>query len=304
MQQRWPFDPHHLRTLEAVARLGSFAAAADELGYTQSAVSQQIAELERRVGSRVLNRRPVTPTEPGMVLLAAETAFQTAMSITAAELAALDEGTAGTVRLGAFVSAAASIVPPALARLRSSNPAVHVTLRQLETSQSYHFLLRGDLDLAVTFDYDGAPQPAPDGIIRRMIRTDPVMAILPASHPLADHEDVGLADFAPDTWINTPVDTSQPATGRPAAGRDGPAHRLGFEGDDFRTVVNLVASGLGVALLPQLALIGAPAEVVGRPIRGGTIERRRIYLARLNSRNAPAAVTALERYISEPGAQT
>ena len=302
MQQRWPFDPHHLRTLEAVARLGSFAAAADELGYTQSAVSQQIAELERRVGSRVLNRRPVTPTEPGTVLLAAETAFRTAMSITATELAALDEGAAGTVRLGAFVSAAASIVPPALARLRSSNPGVRVTLRQLETSQSYHSLRRGDLDLAVTFDYDGAPQPAPDGIIRRMIRTDPVMAILPTSHSLANHEDVDLADFAPDTWINTPVDTARPATGRPAAGRDGPAHRLGFEGDDFRTVVNLVAAGLGVALLPQLALLHAPAGVVGRPIRGGTIERR-IYLARLNTLNASAAVTALERYISESGTQ-
>jgi DNA-binding transcriptional LysR family regulator len=302
MQQRWPFDPHHLRTLEAVARLGSFAAAADELGYTQSAVSQQIAELERRVGSRVLNRRPVGPTEPGTVLLAAEVAFQTAMSITTTELTALDEGSAGTVRLGAFVSAAASIVPPALARLRSSNPGVHVTLRQLETSESYHLLVRGDLDLAVTFDYDGAPQPAPDGIIRRMIRTDPVLAILPTSHSLANHEDVDLADLAPDTWINTPVDPTQPATGLPAAGRDGHAHRLGFEGDDFRTVVNLVAAGLGVALLPQLALLDAPAGVVGRPLRSGTIQRR-IYLARLDTRNAPAAVMALERYISKSGAQ-
>jgi DNA-binding transcriptional LysR family regulator len=232
------------------------------------------------------------------VLLAAETAVQTAMSITATELAALGEGAAGTVRLGAFVSAAASIVPPALARLRSSNPGVHVTLRQLETSQSYHLLVRGDLDLAVTFDYDRAPQPAPDGIVRRKIRTDPVMAILPASHPLANHQDIDLADLAPDTWINTPVDTAQPGSGLPAVGRDGHAHRLGFEGDDFRTVVNLVAAGLGVALLPQLALLDAPERVVGRPIRDGTTERR-IYLARLNSRNAPAAVTALERYIYE-----
>ncbi len=298
--RRWPFDPSHLRTLEAVARLGSFAAAADELGYTQSAVSQQIAELERRVGTRVLNRRPVRPTQPGTVLLAAQTAFQTTMSITATELAALGEGASGTVRLGAFVSAAASIVPPALARLRSSNPAVHVTLRQLETSQSYHALLRGDLDLAVTFDYDGTPQPAPDGIIRHVIRIDPLLIVLPVSHPLASHQEVDAADLAPDAWIRTPVDATQPATALPGARPHRDADRLGFEGDDFRTVINLVAAGLGVALLPQLALHDAPAGIAARPVRGATVKRR-IYLARLDTRNTPAAVTTLERYLANPG---
>ncbi|HUN35953.1 MAG TPA: LysR family transcriptional regulator [Trebonia sp.] len=297
MQTRWPFDPRLLRTLEAVVRLGSFAAAADELGYAQSAVSQQIAELERQVGSRVLNRRPVAATEPGKVLLAAEAAFQATMSITTTELAALDEGTSGTVRLGAFVSAAGSIVPVALAALRSSNPGVHVTVRQLETSDSYQSLLRGHLDLAVTFDYEGAPLPPPAGIARRLIRADPVMAILPASHSLADRDDIDIADVPPDSWITTPVDSSQPMPGH-----DRPSRRLAFEGDDFRTVVSLVAAGLGVALLPQLALLNAPPGVAGRPVRGGTAGRL-IYLARLDTRRTSAAVTALERHIARAAAR-
>jgi DNA-binding transcriptional LysR family regulator len=234
------------------------------------------------------------------VLLAAQTAFQTTMSITATELAALHEGTSGTIRLGAFVSAAASIVPPALARLRSSNPAVHVTLRQLETSDSYDALLRGDLDLAVTFDYDGAPQPAPDGITRQVIRIDPLLIVLPVAHPLASHQEVDAAGLAPDAWIRTPVDATQPGTALPAARPLMDGDRLGFEGDDFRTVISLVAAGLGVALLPQLALHDAPAGIVGRPVRGAAVSRR-IYLARLDTRNTPAAVTALERYLASPG---
>ncbi|WBQ07930.1 LysR family transcriptional regulator [Kribbella sp. CA-293567] len=290
----WLLDPRHLLTLEAVVRLGSFAAAADELGYTQSAVSQQIAELERRIGVRVVDRRPVRPTAAGDVLLAAEASIQATMSTTAAELAALDEGLTGTVRLGAFISAAVSIVPAALTQLRKSNPGLHVVLRQLETADSYAALLRGDLDLAVTFDYDRDPQPEPEGIVRRLIRTDPVLIALPASHPLAGQKTVDPAEVDPDSWITTPVTAPHL---NPPADASGTRPSLEFRGDDFRTALKLVAEGLGAALLPELALTDAPPGVIGRPLLGETLTRY-VYLCRIQSHRVPAAVAQLEGYLA------
>ncbi|MGW2074653.1 LysR family transcriptional regulator, partial [Streptomyces sp. NPDC001953] len=175
----WLFDPRHLVTLAAVVRHGSFAAAAEELGYTQSAVSQQVAELERRVGARVVVRRPVRATEAGQVLLDTESAISVSMSRAATELAALADGTGGEVRLGAFISAAASIVPPALARLRATHPAVHITLRELEQRETHALLFRGEIDLAITFDYEHAPGPVPTGLTQEHLMDDPIMVVLP-----------------------------------------------------------------------------------------------------------------------------
>jgi DNA-binding transcriptional LysR family regulator len=219
------------------------------------------------------------------------------MSTTAAELTALKQGATGHVRLGAFVSAAASLVPPALGRLRASHPGVRVTLRQSETNASYDALLRGDLDLAVTFDYRHAPQPAPGGIHRQLIRTDPVLIVLPASHPLADREDLDITDLAHEAWITTPVDQLGQADEH-RTGDDPQHHQLDFEGDDFRTALKLVAANLGVALLPQLALADAPTGVVGRPVRGTGLTRS-IYTCRLNTRHVSAPLARLENHLAE-----
>jgi len=277
--------------------LGSFAAAADSLGYTQSAVSQQIAELERRVGTKVVDRRPVRPTAAGDVLLSAEASIQVAMTTTAAELAAMDEGATGNIRLGAFVSAAGSIVPAALARLRASNPGVRVTLRQLETADSHAALLRGDLDLAVTFDYEGVPRPEPPGVHRRLIREDPVLVVLPTSHPMAGHAAIDPSELDPATWIATPVTTQRPDPLAAIAPAVGARSALEFHGDDFRTVLSLVAEGLGAALLPSLALFDAPPGVVGRPLVGPALNRH-VYLCRIASQRVSAPIARLEEYLT------
>lgn len=293
----WLFDPRHLVTLATVVRLGSFAAAADELGYTQSAVSQQVAELERRIGARVVVRRPVRATEAGKVLLDTEAAISASMSHAATELAALAEGTVGEVRLGAFISAAASIVPPALARLRASRPAVHITLRELEQRETHALLFRGEIDLAITFDYEHAPEPAPAGLRQEHLVDDPIMVVLPAGHPLAGADRVTPADLPSDAWINTAVDFRDLATS-PVTGARGSGHRLDFDGMDFRTALNLVAAGLGVALLPRLLLLDAPPSVVALPMRQPTLVRR-LYTCRLDTRGVTAPIRRLEAYLRE-----
>lgn len=291
----WRFDPRHLRTLEAIVRLGSFAAAAGELGYTQSAVSQQIAELERRVGARVVARRPVRATAAGAVLLRTEAAISTSMSRAATELAALDEGAAGEVRLGAFISAAASIVPPALAELRRSHPGVHITLRELEQEESYALLIKGEIDLAITFDYQHAPDAVPEGITRRRLADDPIMVVLPLDHPLSQSASIDPDEVPTEAWINTAVDVADLTASR-EADSPGAGHRLDFKGQDFRTALNLVAAGLGVALLPRLVLAGQPATVVTLPIRGRGLVRR-LYTCRLTATGTTAPVRRLESYL-------
>jgi DNA-binding transcriptional LysR family regulator len=285
------FDLRHLRTLEAVVRLGSFAAAAGELGYTQSAISQQVIELERRVGAQVVIRRPLRVTEAGRVLLTAEAATRATIAVAAAELTALRRGDTGEIRVGAFISAAGSLIPDALRRLRAAHPGVRVILHELETADSHAALLRGELDLAVTFDYDHQPQPAPAGIARTQIRTDPVLLVLPAHHRLAGRETVDPADVPAEEWISTPVDVLAGVT-------DADRSRLDFHGDDFRTALALVAAGLGVTVLPALALTDAPAGVVGR--RSTTaVPDRRIYTCRLDTAHVTAPVAAFQQLLRD-----
>lgn len=289
MIMQWQFDPRHLRTLEAIARLGSFAAAAEELGYTQSAVSQQVAELERRVAARVVTRRPVRLTEAGQVLLDAEAAISTSMSSAATELTALAEGSAGVVRLGAFISAAATIAPASLARLRATHPGVHLILREMEQTETHAAVLRGDLDLAITFDYAHAATAAPPGVREEHLMDDPIMVVLPDRHTLADRDAVEPSDVGTHEWINTNIDVAG-VTGGDAAD---PPQALDFEGQDFRTALNLVAAGLGIALLPSLALHHAPPGAVARPMAGSALVRR-LYTARLDTTKVRAPVRRLE----------
>jgi len=287
----YPVDPRLLATLEAVVRTGSFAAAAAELGYSSPAVSQQIAELERRVGLRVLERRPVRPTQAGQVLLDAEFRLRGVLATAAAELDAVRDGSTGHVRLGAFASAAAHLVPGALARLTG----VRIVLRQVETDAAYVALARGELDLALTFDYALDPVPLPTGLRRSLVVREPVVAVLAAGHPLASRQFVDLADLAGDTWVATPQ-----ACLRLDLVRELAAVRpeLRFEGDDFHTVIGLVEAGLCVALLPRLSLRHSAAAVVARPLAGTPLTRD-VYATRLDTRHTPQVVTTLERLLAE-----
>ena len=291
-------DPRHLITLEAVARLGSFAAAANELACTQSAVSQQISEIERRIGIRVLDRRPVRPTQAGQVLLEAELAVRASTAIALQELSALIRGGAGRVRLGAFASAAVGVVPCALAGLRRTYPDIEVKLCQLETEMSYAQILRGDLDLALTFDYDLALRKPPARIRRSLVVKDPVLVVLPAAHRFADRESIRLAELANDDWIGSPVIARQLELLAELSRTRGFKRRLEFDGDDFQTVLALVDQGLGIALLPKLATLRAPAGIVTKPLVESPLTRF-IYTSRLETRRAPATLTAFEQELAK-----
>jgi DNA-binding transcriptional LysR family regulator len=288
-------DARRLATLESVLRTGSFAAAAAELGYTQSAVSQHIAELERAAGQRLLQRRPVRATAAGLVALRAAQATGQAIAAASTELRALRDGHAGKVRLGAFASAASALAAPALATFAHSHPGVDVTLVQVETPEAYQDLIHDRLDLALTFDYDLEPHEPPDAVERTFLADDPVLVALPATHPLSREPAIDITALAADVWIAAPLAGLPLATVRAARGT-GFQPRLRFEGDDFRTVLALIANGLGIAFVPRLATQHLPEAVTVRSLADAPLTRR-IYTTRLRTRATRPAVTALEAAI-------
>lgn len=287
-------DLHRLRTLQAVVDAGSFANAAALLGYTQSAVSQHVAELERAAGTRLVERRPVRVTPAGEVALRAARSARATLDAADDELRALREGFTGTVRLGAFASAASTLGAAAIGRLARDRPDVRVTLTQCEPSAAYDGLLRGGLDLALTFSRAHGTAAPPDGVATSVLQDDPFLVALPAAHRLARDRSLALDGLAGEAWVDAPG-AGVPLTAlRALADRDGFAAGARFDGDDFRIVLGLVAAGLGFALVPHLALVVVPPGVAVRPVRGTPIVRH-VLLARGTAAPVSPATEALER---------
>ncbi len=189
-------------------------------------------------------------------------------------------------------SSPGSALPQALAWFRSTNPGVRVTLSQLETEPCYARILRGDLDLAITFDYRLAPFTAPPEVKRTLIAEDPMLVALPVGHRLAASDTIELSDLADEAWIGTPVTGLHSELLAELSRTAGFQPPLQFDGDDFQTVLSLVANDLGIALLPRLALRRAPAGVIARPIADESLTRF-TYTARLQGHHPHFALSAL-----------
>jgi DNA-binding transcriptional LysR family regulator len=290
-------DARRLATLQAVARAGSFARAAATLGYTQSAVSQHVSELERSVGLRLLERRPVRLTDAGAVAVAAAESIGNAIAAAESLLDRMRSGTAGHVRLGAFASAASAIAAPALATFADTHPDVSVTLIQVEPPQAYDALISGELDLALVFDYDLAPHTPPAQIARTLLAKERLLAALPTGHPLAVQESVTLRMLASEPWIAAPL-AGLPLDALRAGNTTGFRPRLRFVGDDFATVVALVAHGVGAAVVPQLAAGLVGDGVLLKPLDDAPLQRR-LYTARLQTDFPFATASALETVIKQ-----
>jgi DNA-binding transcriptional LysR family regulator len=265
------FDAAGLRVMRAIAEEGSFTAAAQSLGYTQPAVSQMVRRLEQRAGTALVERigRTVRLTEAGQLLARRAGEILDRLAEAEAEVAAIAGLQAGRVRLMAFPSSSATLVPRALARLRQSHPAVTVQFSEAEPPESLAAIRAGGVDLAVAFSYEGNdPGRGEDdlnGLLVLDVLTDPVMLALPSDHPLAGQDEVDLADLSADRWIaGCPRCRGHLLTLAHDAGFD---PDVTFETEDYVAVLGLVAAGLGVALVPQLILstVSHP-DVVTRPV--------------------------------------
>jgi DNA-binding transcriptional LysR family regulator len=291
-------DVRRMRVLREVAVRGSFSAAAEALSFTQSAVSQQIAALEREAGTLLVQRnaRGVRLTEAGEALVRHAEAILARLAEAEAELEAIAGVRGGRLRLAAFESAAASLMPLAIAAFRAQHPGVELSLILAEPEQSAPLLKSGELDLALGFD--SRIRAEVDGIARRHLLSDPMFLVLPAGHPLARKRHLRLADLADDPWI---AGTSNCECNR-LIGRAcmiaGFEPRIAFETDDYVAMQGFVAAGVGVSMIAELGLTSVRDDVVVRAL-GRETPVREVYAATAADAYRTPATEAMLGILSE-----
>jgi DNA-binding transcriptional LysR family regulator len=272
------FDARLLSVFREVATRGSFSEAAAALSFTQPAVSQQIARLERQLGTRLLAResRGVALTPAGEVLLRHAETVLAQLRAAEAEVQTVAGVERPRLRVGAFPSAAASIMPPALADLRATHPEADIAMRVIEDAPALEALRRGELDVALVLDSELLQLDLPAGIEAPTVLEDPLLIALPYSHRFAGRSTVSLADLRDDEWMvcgvgGTCTDSNVVLRACDEAGFE---PRITFESEDYSAIMGMVASGMGVALIPSLALVGAREDIAIRPLRGARPVRR------------------------------
>jgi DNA-binding transcriptional LysR family regulator len=271
-------DVRRLRVLREVALRGSIAGAAQSLRFTPSAVSQQVAKLEREAGVALVERGPksVRLTPAGWLLVEHAEGILERLAEAEAELRELD-GAPPVLRLGANTTAAVSLVPEALLRFGRARPDVEVTVAEADPLATLAGLRVRELDLGIVFEYDHVPLPADPRLELERLLEEPMRIVLPAGHPAAARRALRLPDLADETWIrSTPRSSCHPFTER-ACNAAGFEPRIRFEFDDYAAMQSLVASGAGVAFAPDLGLTRLNPGVAVRPIAFGP--KRRVLAA-------------------------
>ncbi|MFH8731787.1 MULTISPECIES: LysR family transcriptional regulator [unclassified Streptomyces] len=266
-------EARHLRVLRAVAATGSFSAAARELGCTQPAVSQQMKALESSAGTPLLIRtgREMRLTQAGEALVRHAAGILAGLTAAEEEVAAIAGLRAGRVRLVSFPSGSSTLVPTALAALRAAHPGTRVSLVEAEPPRSVEMLREGDCDVALAFRYEGRREASQDeggrgrrvgegaqaaedwdDLVVRPLLADRLVGLVPEGHRLAKSDAVSIGELADEPWI----------AGCPRCRRQlvevcegaGFTPRIDFATDDYPAVIGLVGAGLGVAVLPELAI--------------------------------------------------
>ncbi|WP_328913623.1 MULTISPECIES: LysR family transcriptional regulator [unclassified Streptomyces] len=288
-------DLGRLRALHAVHTHGSVGAAAAALGYTPSAVSQQIAKLERETGTVLLERqgRGVALTDAAELLVATA---QRLMAIVEAAEVALEEQRGrptGRLSVAAFPTAACGLLPPVLASLAAAYPALDLRLTEVDSHVSVELAARGAVDLAVAHDWDIAPLPAPEGLERAVIGDDRCDVLVPVGHPLAARQSLVRADVARERWICQPSGSVCHEWLVRTLRESGTEPDLAYQVGEYRTQVALVQAGLGIALVPRLGRGPIPEGVSVVALEPAPV--RRLYaLWRAGASRRPSIAVAVD----------
>jgi DNA-binding transcriptional LysR family regulator len=294
-----------LRLLVELERLGTVAAVAAALDYTPSAVSQQLAQLERETGGpRLLEKvgRRLRPTDAGRALAAHGRELIARAEAAEADLAGM-AGLAGRLRIAAFETGARELVTPAMVDLAVRHPELECELLDLEAEEALPLLQAAELDVVIAEEYEHAPRPRRTGIDRHELLEDPLLLALPPSHPAAAGGGaVRLAELAGDRWAAPRLSTAYADMLIRACRTVG-----GFEPDlrhrvnDLQTMLSLAAGGLAIALVPALGRPDLRADVAIRPLAGRGLSRSVFAAVRAGAGDRPAIRALLDAIRQAPG---
>jgi DNA-binding transcriptional LysR family regulator len=270
-------DLRRLQALHALAQHGTIRAAADALHFTPAAVSQQLTALERETGTSLLVRtgRSIRLNEAGRTLAAHAEILLRQVSQAESALAAASGPTSGTVRLAAFPSAIATFVADAVGALRSTHPLIEVTVAEAEPEVAEPMLRANQVDLAVMHHYDLIPRSYPPGSPPILLLDEPMYVALPAAHALAGRRSISLRALRNEPWIVPAQALTCLELVERACGAAGFVPRPAARCTEYGAVLSLVGHGVGVALVPALALStrsldGVAVRTLARPIRRHT----------------------------------
>jgi DNA-binding transcriptional LysR family regulator len=281
-----------LNVFREVIGQGSFSEAADALAYSQSAVSQAIATLEGEAGTALVERGRggVRPTAAGAALAGYLGGILAQIERAEREVAAIAAGRGGRLRTASFPSAGATLMPAAVAGFRASHPGVELSLAEGEPEEIGPRLRAGEFDLVLLYEFEGSGERLATGMRRFDLLDDPLHLALPADHRLATRKKPPrLVDLAGESFVQTSAATPCARHVVRSCHVAGFEPRVSFESDDYATVQGLVAAGVGVALIPQLALSPVRPDVVVRSL-GPNGPVRKVFAA---TPRAAAASTAL-----------
>jgi DNA-binding transcriptional LysR family regulator len=287
-------DVRRLAVLKEVAHRGSISAAAEALSYTQSAVSQQIATLEAETGLALLERHPrgVSLTAAGQTLVGHAEGILARLEAAEEALAAIAGLRGGRLRMASFPTAGATLMPRAIAEFRKAYPEVELSLEEGEPEAVAPRLRAGELDLALLFEFAGESLVG-DRMTRAELLEDPMFLALPRDHRLAARRRIRLEDLSKQAWVQTSGSSPCARHVVRSCHAAGFEPNVAFESDDYQTVQGLVAAGVGVALIPRMALSAVRGDIAIRSLSPVPPVRSVIAAAPAGARLVPSATAML-----------
>lgn len=286
-------DVRRMRVLREVAAQGSITGAADALNFTPSAVSQQVRLLERQAGLALIERGTrIELTEAGRTLVSHADFILARIEDAEAEILSIAGLGGGRLRIATFRSAS-ELIAEAVTYFRHRFPVLQVSLFEGEPEEYLNLIKINEIDLALSFEYDYVPVSRDDSLERAPLLSEPILIALPSSHRLATRDQVSLSDLADDRWIAPPRHVTAHQFAQRACAEAGFRPEITFETNDYHVAQSLVATGLGVTLLPHLASYRLHDGVVVRPICSHP--QRKVYAVhRPGGQRAPAVHAMLD----------